>query len=269
MAQYPDLVQNYAEYARINASYLETGSVDLADVRFIYPTTLLPLSGLITSSPSCYVEPTQSAPRGYISTILCPSPRGQGKSHVSLAELPHDKEESSAVLSDIFSMCKSMGKQDGSRSALVYAVSELVDNIYEHSQFTRALVIGQRYDYKGFADISFYDDGMTIPGSLKAKVDGSPTKRVCAALGGESAKDVSRGFGLRTTFDLFTSGLDSDFFVASGAGAAYGGKEASAYGGKEGVLAYKLPGPAKIDGTLITVRVPLEPPAVNIYDYIE
>ena len=57
--------------------------------------------------------------------------------------------------------------------------------------------------------------------------------------------------------------------MASGAGAAYGGKEASAYGGKDGLLTYMLPGPAKIDGTLITVRIPLELPAVNIYDYIE
>ena len=215
------------------------------------------------------MEPTQSDPKRYISTILRPSPRGPSKSHVPLAELPRDKEESSDVLSDILSMCKNMGKQAGGRSALVCAVSELVDNMYKHSQFTHALVIGQRYDYKGFADISFYDDGMAAPRSLKARVNGSPTDLVCAALGGASAKDESRGFGLRTTFDLFTSGLGADFFVASGAGAAYGGKEASAYGGKEGLLAYKLPGPAKIDGTLITVRIPLELPAVNIYDCIE
>ena len=45
MAQHPDIVQNYAEYARINAPYWETGSADLADVRFIYPATLLPLGG--------------------------------------------------------------------------------------------------------------------------------------------------------------------------------------------------------------------------------
>ncbi len=269
MAQYPDLVQNYAEYARINASYLETGKVDLADVRFIYPTTLLPLSGLIADNPSCYVGPIRSAPRGYISTILRPSSRGPGKSYVSLAELPHDKEGSSAVLSDIFSMCGDMGSQPGDISALEYAVYELVDNIYEHSKFTRALVLGQRYGYKGFADLSFYDDGVTIPGSLKGKAEGSPTDLVCDALGGKSAKDESRGFGLRTTFELFTNGLGSDFFVASGAGAAYGGKEASAYGGKDGVLAYELPGAARIDGTLITVRIPLVLPAVDIYDYVE
>ena len=268
MAQYPDLVQNYAEYARIKAAYMSSGTVDLADVRFIYPTTLLPLSDLITRNPSSYIEPTRNAPREYVSIVLHPSSRGTGKSYLSLTTLPRDEGKSLAVLSDIYSMFNSIGSRHGGESAFAYGVSELVGNIYEHSKFTRALVLGQRYDHKGFADLSFYDNGVTIPGSL-TKTVGCPGELVCAALDGTSAKGESRGFGLRTTFNLFTKGLASDFFVASGAGAAYGGREASAYGGKDGVLQYNLPGLAEVRGTLITVRVPLDLPAVNIYDYVE
>lgn len=267
--QYPDLVQNYAEYAQIKAAYLKNGTIDLANVRFIYPTTLLPLSGMITDNPSCYIEPIRAAPKGYITTILHPPPQRSGKSYVSLAALPRDRKEAIAVLSDIFSMCNDIANRHGAESAFAYAVHELVANIYEHSNFNQALVLGQRYDHKGFVDLSFYDDGVTIPGSLKSKVSDNATDLVCAALNGKSAKDELRGFGLRTTFNLFTSGLGSDFFVASGAGAAYGGREALAYGGNNGVLAYELPEPARINGTLITVRVPLDLPAVNIYDYIE
>lgn len=134
--------------------------------------------------------------------------------------------------------------------------------------FTRALVLGRRYDHKGFADLSFYDNGVTIPGS-PTKTVGRPSELVCAALDGTSAKGESRGSGLRTTFNLFTKGLGSDFFVASGAGSACGGREASACGGKDGVLQYDLPGLAEVRGAPITVRVPLDLPAVGICDYIE
>lgn len=243
--------------------------VDLADVRVIYPTTLLPLSGLIIDNPSCYIEPTRSASKEYISTILRPSSGGPGKPYVSLASLPSNGEEPFQVLGEIFSMCSNIANSYGSESAFAYAVCELVANIYDHSEFARALVLGQRYDHKGFMDLSFFDDGVTISRSLKSKVGGNPAEIVCAALGGVSAKGDTRGFGLRTTFNLFTNGLGSDFFIASGAGAAYGGKEVETYGGIDGVLPYELPGAAKIDGTLITVRIPFNLPSVDIYDYID
>ena len=68
---------------------------------------------------------------------------------------------------------------------------------------------------------------------------------------------------------MFTDGIGAEFFVASGGGAVYGGDEVKAYGGKECALQYDLQGVAKIDGALITMRVPLEPPSVDIYKYVE
>ena len=57
--------------------------------------------------------------------------------------------------------------------------------------------------------------------------------------------------------------------MASDGGAVYGGSEVEAYGGTNRPLQYKLHRSSKIDGTLITVRVPFDLPPVNIYKYVE
>lgn len=201
--------------------------------------------------------------------MLRPSSQAPGKSYVALAFLTRDKSKSAAALQAIYDMSDRPDHHGSTKSAFAYALDELVYNIYEHSEFSRALILGQRYDHKGFLDLSFFDDGVTIPGSLSTRVSGSPSKLIRMALNGTSIKRRSRGFGMRTTFRLPTEGLESDFFVASGGGAVYGGNEVKAYGGKECALQYKLQGAAKIDGTLITVRVPLDPPRADVYKYLE
>ena len=269
MPQYPDLVQNYDEYAQIKTKYEKSGKVELSSIAFIYPTTLLPLITLILDNPSCYVEPARAAPREYVSTILHPQSQRLGKPHVALASLTQDEDESEKALQAIYDICDSPDHHGSTKSVFAYTVAELVANIREHSKYSRALVLGQMYDHKRFLDLSFFDNGVTIPGSFGTDADGSPGQLIRMALNGKSIKGRSRGFGLRTTFKMFTDGLGADFFVASDGGAVYGGSEVEAYGGEDGMLEYELRGPAKIDGTMITVRVPLNPPPIDIYKYVE
>ena len=136
--------------------------------------------------------------------------------------------------------------------AFACAASGLAANMCGRSEPTRALVLGQRHEHKGFMDLLFFDDGVTIPVSLEPKVGGNPAEVACAALGGASAEGNARGFGPGTTLNPPANGLGSDFFIAPGAGAACGGKEAATHGGTDGVLPHELPGAAKIDGTPIT-----------------
>lgn len=269
MPQYPDLVQNYVEYAQIKAEYAKSGKVDLRRIVFIYPTTLLPLIPLILNNPSCYVEPARTAPREYVSTLLHPPPQGLGKSHVALAPLPQNRAESEKVLEAVYAMCDRPNHDSSAKSVFAYAISELVANIYDHSKYSRALVLAQAYDHKRFLDLSFFDNGVTIPGSFGTDAPGSPGELIRMALNGKSIKGTSRGFGLRTAFKLFTDGCGADFFVASDGGAVYGGSEVEAYGETNRPLQYKLHRSSKIDGTLITVRIPFDLPPVNIYKYVE
>ena len=134
--------------------------------------------------------------------------------------------------------------------AFACAVSVLAANTCGRSETTRALVLGQRHEHKGFMDLLFFDGGVTIPVSLRPKVGGNPAEIACAALGCASAEGNARGFGPGTTLNPPASGLGSDFLLRRGRGAACGGKKAATHGGADGVLPHELPGAAKIDGTL-------------------
>ena len=51
------------------------------------------------------------------------------------------------------------------KNVINFIVHELRNNIYEHSQFNRGLVMGK--SYPDFKDISFIDNGINIANSLK------------------------------------------------------------------------------------------------------
>lgn len=51
------------------------------------------------------------------------------------------------------------------KNEINFIVHELRNNIYEHSQFSKGLVIGKSYN--DFKDISFIDNGINIANSLK------------------------------------------------------------------------------------------------------
>ena len=261
MSSYPDLVSEYVDYAYCRIMFKQTGKLDLSSVDFIYPTTLLPLSEIILNNRDKYIRPKLYSVANYVDTIINSTSSNKRHSYVSIVELPQNCEEAEETLKKIFAM-QTDPNSFGGESAFKYVVSELVDNIYQHSSFSRALIMGQRYDSKGFIDISFYDNGITIPQSFKnSGFNYEASLAIREALNGTSTKDDDRGFGLRTSLKLFTKGLNSEFLIVSGNGAVYCDSG--------GDYLYKLANLAKLDGTLISARIPTNAPAINIYDYVE
>jgi len=258
---YPDLVSEYIEFVNYKSAFEKSGNLDLSGIKFIFPTTLLPLSEMIINNKEKYIPPTSHAPSNYISTIIESSSSNLSKTYMPIVALPENFEEVETYLKKIFEMQRNPN-DFGGESAFKYVVSELVDNIYQHSRFTRALIMGQRYDYKGFIDLSFYDNGITIPQTFKEKgFSHEASLAIREALNGVSTKDENRGFGLRTSLDLFRRGLKAQFFIVSGNGAVHCDSK--------GDSLYRLTDAAGLHGTLITVRIPKDAPAINIYDYVE
>ena len=261
MSLYPDLVSEYVDYARHRIMFKQTGKLDLSSVNFIYSTTLLPLSEIILKNKDKYIRPKLYSVANYIDTIINSTSSNERRSYASIVKLPQNCEKVEESLKKIFAM-QTDPNSFGGESAFKYVVSELVDNIYQHSSFSRALIMGQRYDVKGFIDISFYDNGITIPQSFKDNgFNYEASLAIGQALNGKSTKDDDRGYGLRTTLKLFTKGLNSEFLIVSGNGAVYCDSD--------GDCLYKLADLAKLDGTLISARIPTNTSVINIYDYVE
>lgn len=106
-----------------------------------------------------------------------------------------------------------------------YVIGELMDNIYQHSEFTYASVMAQKYGKKGFIELCFFDNGITIPGSFakhgKAYPKDGHAKAIYDAISGKSTEaDVGRGFGLSTNVDMFRD-IGGEVLIVSGNGAVY------------------------------------------------
>ncbi len=261
MSSYPSLVTEYVEFVNYKSEFENSGKIDLSDTSFVFPTTFLPLSEIIVKNRENYIPPKSTNVANYITTMIDLPPSNLQHTYTPIVTLPESCEEVEGYLKEIFAMQKNTS-DFGGISAFKYVVSELIDNIYEHSNFTKALIMGQRYDSKGFIDLSFYDNGITIPQSFKEKkLPDEASNAIREALNGMSTKDNDRGFGLRTSLNLFIKGLNSKFFIVSGNGAVHVDRN--------GDELYRLTESAGLNGTLISVRIPKNTPKINIYDYVE
>ncbi len=108
------------------------------------------------------------------------------------------------------------------------------------------------------------DNGITIPGAFKeAGFEFDDPIALSEAIKGLSTKhDKERGFGLISSINLLTKGLDGECLVVS----RKGGFIAK---GEDKQTLYNMGKYYALNGTLISIRVPYTTKTVNIYDYLE
>ena len=264
--QVPEMVNNYLLYCNYKNNSRQTNVLDLRWLDWLYPTTLLPL-GVFTKKHSGAIEyrpPLNQNVANYMAVMTgsLKIEDFEDKSYVPFVFLPQQKEQSEKILELIYKLHR-QGKEYGGENAFKYLVGELVNNIYEHSEFTTALVMAQRYKTKKFVEICFFDDGITIPGSFQKKGMGfkEDSEAIMKAINGLSTKGPERGYGLSTNFKIFTVGLAGEILLASGGGAVYAKQNFQKI--------YKLQEQYRLEkGTLIAVRIPFPATGVNIYEFI-
>lgn len=151
-------------------------------------------------------------------------------------------------------------------------LSELIGNIYEHSEFTYGCVLAQVYQNKQFMEISFFDNGISILGSFEKRgfhydYGGDA---IIDAINGKSTKEDkidgpnSRGYGLSITTNAYIRDANAEILVVSGDSAVHIISDES-----ENIkfYPYKLGVKLKLSGTLISIRVPYPTPKVNLNKY--
>jgi len=263
----------YAKFADLRKVARATNVLDMSNVDWVYPTTLLPLTGYLIEAKGSklgYKPPAINDIDGYI-RLMIGNPFGNPSSRKSYLPnnfLPTNQANAGEIMSRIMKL-QNDGRKIGGQSAFAYLLGELITNIYEHSEFESAMVMAQRYEKKGFVEIAFYDDGITIPGSLERAGFSYPTDldAIKEAINGKSSKeDVERGYGLNTNVRMCTDldGLGGRVLVVSGRGAFEYCPEKS-----EQRLYNLRETPYSLKGTLISVRIPYPAREVNIYDFTQ
>ena len=189
------------------------------------------------------------------------------RTYIPIQALPMSQVEGNAIV-DYISRFHDRGAGYGGENAFKYMIGELTTNIYEHSGFENAFVMAQKYEKKGFMEIAFFDDGLTIPGTLKRAgfTVGEDYAAIMKAMNGlSSKKSVERGYGLYSNARLCTHGLAGRIFIASGNGAL----EYTATSQKTYIpTAYNLQkAEYSLNGTIVSLRIPYPSPDVNLYDF--
>lgn len=152
----------------------------------------------------------------------------------------------------------------GGENAFSYLIGELVDNIYEHSEFNRAWVAAQAYFNVGHRDICFFDNGITMSGCFKKhdiKCDGGHDA-IKQAINGTSKKSKERGYGLSSNMNMVTKGMNGQILIISGDG----GMEITP---EQKPQPYYLAKDYELLGSMISVRIPYPVSVVDIFDYVE
>ncbi|MBI5225042.1 hypothetical protein HY989_04195 [Candidatus Micrarchaeota archaeon] len=177
-----------------------------------------------------------------------------------IAKIPKDTLNRENALTHLFEL-QDHGNGCGGENAYKYIIEELVDNIYQHSKFKNAFVMAQSYPIKGFIEICFYDNGVSIQGAYRDhELNFDALTALSSALNGLSTKSKERGFGLGSTVGIVTQLLKGKWLIVSSS-AAISIEKGIATG-------YKLSDDLNLDGTLISIRLPLTSEKFDIYSFL-
>ncbi len=255
----PELVNSYIKVCNYRKAYARTGTMDLVDLKWAYPTMLLIIGDILLElDKSKYTLPSDPLVRNYILAIIKETPTTPSTAiPIIIAPRAGISKDSQKII-EIAS--RNMPIED--KNSIGEALGELIDNIDQHSECEIYSFMAQRYPKRGFTEIAIFDNGITIPGSFR-KVYGETDdiKAIKEAISGKSTKaGESRGYGLPTFIDVITKGFHGEVFIASGNGAYYANYKNEAV--------YKLTGRhERIAGTLVSMRIPIPERKVNLYDY--
>ena len=157
-------------------------------------------------------------------------------------------------------------------SSLSYLISELLDNIYEHSQSPCGYLFSQYSAKEGVINLCIADTGISIAGSFEKaglyqeEIDGNEAEALKLANEGYSTKNrpeaENRGYGISTSKAMLVNGMKGAFFMLSG-GAFHRYENGANY-------YIDLKNLFRWNGTIILMRIPIVlPDDFNYIDYLE
>ena len=181
-----------------------------------------------------------------------------------------NKDSFGSLIQRIISKQANIGQ--GGRSSLSYLISELLDNIYEHSQSENGYVFSQFLEREGVIDLCIADTGISIAGSYRKaglyqkEIDGSEIEALKLANEGYSTKNrpeaENRGYGISTSKEMLVVGMHGAFFMLSGGAFHRYENGANDYIDLQRLFHWK--------GTVILMRIPVNmPEGFNYIDYLE
>ncbi len=262
------LVALYRTFRGIQNS--EVVEFDFSKLTWPYPMLVLPIAAYETTTGSTHRAFPDSV-RNYAEIIRYPhgvdnvSELQQKRNYTPIGVLNRSGGVGREKLESAFSQLifDTIQAVPNSSSAIHYPISELVTNIFDHSQSDEGWIFAQWYPAKGFLDLCIVDRGRGLAATYKEELGMSlrDEDALRRALRGVSTKKMKeRGFGLRTSKDVVCKALGGSFVFVSGSVAIVSE-------GQTDQIA-RLPD-FSWQGVVVAYRVPKPTGPVDIYGYLE
>ncbi|MDR3583397.1 MAG: hypothetical protein P4L62_03505 [Candidatus Pacebacteria bacterium] len=242
---------------------------NLSKIDWAYPFLILPLSAYINSTKSSYTAAGSvksyldavKFPEGIDSVFSFQKEIQSKKNYIPISILRKEKNPDRERLESLFSnlILKVVGSVPGTRSAILYPISELVTNIFEHSLQNKGYLFGQFYPNKDYLDICIVDRGRGLAETYKEEGDLTLTDSEAilrSMKGGSTKASKERGYGVRTSRNVVCNAMDGEFVFLSGSAALVSS-------GRSEKL-FTLPG-FYWQGVIIAYRIPRPTGPVDIY----
>ncbi|HUS76226.1 MAG TPA: ATP-binding protein [Methanothrix sp.] len=257
-----ELATEYSKFTQLRSNAIATRELDLSAIKWFYPTLLLPLGVFIKQNKGiALIPPKDKRVSDYFDIITRNNNSGKKGSYLPIIEIPKAGSGSTAELERL----NSYASDCGGTTALQYFIGELVDNIYQHSQFSTAYITAQKYPKLGFLEFCIVDNGISIPQSYEDNgilIESDKVALDYALKGISTKKDKERGCGLRTSIKLLTSAMNGTCLIVSRRAGLGANKP-------EGTFTFDLNEEDIYYGTLISISLPFQRETVEIYGYIE
>ena len=157
-------------------------------------------------------------------------------------------------------------------SSISYLISELLDNIYEHSNSPSGYIFSQYNEKEKVIHLCIADSGITIAGSFKnaklyqKEIDGNEAEALKLANEGYSTKNrpsaENRGYGISTSKSMLVSGMKGAFYMLSGEAFHHYRDGKNAYINLKNIFRW--------NGTIILMSIPTKlPKTFNYINYLE
>lgn len=183
------------------------------------------------------------------------------KNYIPISILKKEKNSDRERLESLFSnlILKVIGSVPGTSSAILYPISELVTNIFEHSTQNEGYLFGQFYPKKDYLDICIVDCGRGLAETYKKEngLNLTDSEAILRSMKGNSTKlNKERGYGVRTSKSVVCNAMNGEFIFLSGSAALVSSKKSEKL--------FNLPG-FYWQGVIIAYRIPRPTEPVDIY----
>jgi len=129
---------------------------DLSRINWLFPLLILPVAAYIQDTDSDFICPGDPSIRSYLETVRFPSgvesvsEVQKEKSYVPLIALRKSRFQEREGLRDCFAeiVYRVLKPTAGVKNAVYYPITELVENIFEHSCEEKGYVFAQHYPKK-------------------------------------------------------------------------------------------------------------------------